>query len=203
MLNNQKSQTIILDSESNKLSISIHEARDLAQQQGLDLVKINQHENNVVYKIMNYGKWKYDQKKNKKQKKQSHKSMKEVRFNMAIDSHDENTKVNRIKKFLNQGHETYVKVIMRNRENQYVNLAKQKLNNILTNLSESGKHDEKKIKCVTGRKRGYVGVCVIPVLLNKENKEQLNDEAAAKEKNDESKAKSNHNLQIGSTTISK
>lgn len=202
MLNNHEFKTIILDDNGQQLNISMNEARSLAQQQGLDVVKINQNKQSVVYKIMDYGKWKYDQKKNKKQKKQSHKPMKEVRFNIAIDSHDENTKINRIKKFLSQGHETYIKVIMRNRENQHAELAKQKLDNILSRLSESGKYDEKKIKCVTGHKRGYTGVCVVPGLPNKESKGQLNDEPAAKEKNDESNNKANNSLKIGPTAVS-
>lgn len=197
MLNNQGFKTIILDSDGNKLNISIDNARSLSQQQGLDLVKINQNKQSVIYKIMDYGKWKYNQKKSKKQKKQVHKSLKEVRFNMSIDMHDEDTKINRIKKFLTQGHETYIKIVMRNRENQYTSLAKQKLNNILFHLSKLGKCDEKKIKCVTGRKRGYIGVRVIPAL-DRDHKELLNDE----KKDDKSTDKTNNSIKVRPTEIS-
>lgn len=122
--------------------MSWNEALDLAQESSLDLVKIAPNAKPPVCKIMDYGKYKYQQSKKEKdaRKKQKVISVKEIRLRPAIEDHDLNTKANQAKKFLKSGDKVKVSVRFRGREMGHKNLGYElmdKFFNLLEDLGES------------------------------------------------------------------
>lgn len=96
-------------------------AIELALDQGLDLVEISPQAKPPVCKIMDYGKFKYQQTKKMKEAKkhQAVVTLKEVKFRPTTDEHDFNFKVNNIKRFLEEGHKVKVTMVFRGREMMY------------------------------------------------------------------------------------
>ena len=102
--------------------MSAREAQKLADEAGLDLVKISPKAKPPVCKIIDYGKYKYEQTRKEKlaKKKQKVIDVKEVRMSPNIDTNDLNTKINHAKKFLAKG--ARVKVTLRFRDKVKVTL---------------------------------------------------------------------------------
>lgn len=94
---------------------SLRSARNLADEFGLDLVEVSSNGSSRVYKIMDRGKWKYEQKKRKKFKK-SGRVIKEVKFRLRIEKHDLDTKISKVKKFLEKDYDVLITVELRGRE---------------------------------------------------------------------------------------
>ena len=114
----------LIGSEGEQLGImSAYEAQRIADDQGLDLVKISPNAQPPVCKIMDYSKYKYEQKKKEKQNKQNQTIMevKEVRLSMTIDVGDLNTKANIARKFLKDGDKVLATIRMRGRQQAYAN----------------------------------------------------------------------------------
>ncbi len=87
----------------------------LAREKGLDLVEVAPEANPVVCKIVNYGKYRYQQgKREKKQPKTSR--LKEVKFTIQTGEHDFQTKLARIREFLGDGHKVRVSVFFKGRQ---------------------------------------------------------------------------------------
>lgn len=96
----------LIDENGEQLGVvSVKEAMNLAQEKNLDLVKIAPQSKPPVCKIMNYGKYRFDQMKKEKEAKKKQKTMevKEVRLSPNIDSHDLETKQKNAAKFLEKG----------------------------------------------------------------------------------------------------
>lgn len=128
-------EVIVLDEDGNLIGkMHFKEARDLASQKGLDLIEVNKQGETSVCKIMDQGKWLYEQKKKLKQKKATVHQLKEMKFGMRIEKHDEDTKVRHIKELLEKGHDIRIIIEMRGRERSHPDLAEVKLNGILTEL---------------------------------------------------------------------
>lgn len=109
----------LIDDEGNQLGIvSSKEAQRLAREKNLDLVKIAPKAKPPVCKIIDYGKFRYEQAKREKEakKKQSVMSVKEVRLSPNIEQHDINTKLKQANKFLSNGDKVKVSVRFRGRE---------------------------------------------------------------------------------------
>ena len=89
-----------------------------AQSEGLDLVEVSPEARPPVCKIMDYGKFKYLQKKKvaEAKKHQVHTTVKEVKFRPKIEEHDYRTKVENIKRFIGEGHKAKVTMMFRGRE---------------------------------------------------------------------------------------
>ncbi len=94
------------------------EALKLAEEKSLDLVKIAPQANPPVCKIMDYGKYRFEQTKREKEarKKQKTVDIKEVRLSLKIDTHDFETKVGHAKRFLTAGDKVKVSIRFRGRE---------------------------------------------------------------------------------------
>lgn len=94
------------------------EALRKAQEIGLDLVEISPTARPPVCKIMDYGKYKYQQKRKaaESKKKQAHVELKEVKFRPKTDVHDFNVKVNRLRRFIEDGNKGKVTIMFRGRE---------------------------------------------------------------------------------------
>ncbi len=109
----------IIGSDGTQLGImSASDALRLAAEKNLDLVKIAPQSKPPVCKIMDYGKYRFEQAKREKEarKKQHIIDIKEVRLSMNIDTHDFNTKLNNALKFIAKGDKVKVSIRFRGRE---------------------------------------------------------------------------------------
>lgn len=129
----------VIDNEGNKLEkMSIHDAMNLAMDKNLDLVLVSSNPTNPVCKLMDYGKYKFEQAKREKESKKKQKTfeLKELRVTPNIEEHDFNFKVKNAKKFLNEGNKVKITVRFRGRELNYVKLGEQVLDKFSEELSE-------------------------------------------------------------------
>ena len=109
----------VITNEGEQLGIlSIEEALKAAEARDLDLVEIAPNSQPPVCKIMDYGKYRFDQAKREKEAKKNQRviELKEVRLSLNIDVHDFNTKLNHAKKFIAGGNKVKVSIRFRGRE---------------------------------------------------------------------------------------
>ena len=106
--------------------MSSKEALNIAEQNGMDLVKIAPQATPPVCKIMDYGKYKFELAKRDRETKKNQKvvNIKEIRLSPSIDTNDFNTKVNHTLKFLKSGHKVKITVRFRGREVNHSSLGK-------------------------------------------------------------------------------
>ena len=104
--------------------MSAEQANEMAEEQGLDLVKISPNAVPPVCKIMDYSKFCFDQKKREKEAKKNQRvvEIKEIRMSPSIDTNDFNTKVKNAQKFLKEGNRVKVSVRFRGREMAHTNI---------------------------------------------------------------------------------
>ena len=109
--------------------MSADEANAMAEEQGLDLVKISPNAVPPVCKIMDYSKFCFDQKKREKEAKKNQRvvEVKEIRMSPSIDTNDLNTKIKNAMKFLKEGNRVKVSVRFRGREMAHTNLGEKLL----------------------------------------------------------------------------
>ncbi len=109
--------------------VSAAEANAMAEEQGLDLVKISPNATPPVCKIMDYSKFCYDQKKREKDARKNQKvvEIKEIRMSPSIDTNDLNTKIKAALKFLGDGNRVKVSVRFRGREMAHTNIGEKLL----------------------------------------------------------------------------
>ncbi len=118
----------VIGPEGEQLGImSPKDALNMAYDQGVDLVKIAPGANPPVCKIMDYGKFRFEQaKKEKEAKKNQHVTeVKEVRMSPGIDTNDFNVKVKNAQKFLKEGNRVKVTVRFRGREMAHTDIGRQ------------------------------------------------------------------------------
>lgn len=118
--------------------MSAREAQKLAEEAGLDLVKIAPTAKPPVCKIVDYGKFRYEQARKEKEAKKKQKviDVKEIRLSLNIDTNDLNTKVNAAKKFLTKGDKVKVTLRFRGREMAHMNSSKHILDDFAASLSD-------------------------------------------------------------------
>ncbi len=111
-----------------------------AQDFGLDLVEVSPESRPPVCRIMDYGKFKYAQKKKNAEarKHQGSSTVKEIKFRPKIDTHDYNFKVDAIRRFLKDGHKAKVTMMFRGREITHQDIARGIMNRIIADLKEFG-----------------------------------------------------------------
>ena len=129
----------IIDAEGNKIGpVSINEALDMAYDKKLDLVLVAPNANPQVCKIMNYGKYKFEQAKKEKEakKKQRTQETKELRITPNIEEHDFGFKAKNARKFLEDGNKVKITVRFRGRELNNTKLGEQVLNQFIDNLED-------------------------------------------------------------------
>ena len=116
----------------------ITEAMKLAREAELDLVKIAPTAKPPVCKILDYGKFRYEQARKEKEAKKKQKviDVKEIRLSPNIDTNDLNTKVNAAKKFLTKGDKVKVTLRFRGREMAHMNSSKHILDDFAASLSD-------------------------------------------------------------------
>ena len=109
--------------------MSAAQANEMAEEEGLDLVKISPNATPPVCKIMDYSKFCYDQKKREKDARKNQRvvEIKEIRMSPSIDTNDLNTKIKNAQKFLKEGNRVKVSVRFRGREMAHTNLGEKLL----------------------------------------------------------------------------
>ena len=114
------------------------EAMKLAEEAGVDLVKIAPTAKPPVCKIVDYGKFKYEQARKDKEAKKKQKivEIKEIRLSPNIDTNDLNTKVNAARKFISKGDRVKVTLRFRGREMAHMNTSKHILDDFAEALSD-------------------------------------------------------------------
>lgn len=129
----------VIDDEGNQLGvIATADAMKIAEERGLDLVEIAPNVRPPVCKIMDYGKYKYEQsKKTRDSKKKQHLTqLKEIKFRPKIEEHDFQFKKRHAEKFLEQKDKVKFTVIFRGREMEHIELGQKLLDRIVEELSE-------------------------------------------------------------------
>ena len=114
---------------------------ELAEQAGLDLVEISPNATPPVCKIMDFGKFKYEQQKRESEarKKQKIIEVKEVKFRPNTDTHDYEVKMRNVYKFLEKGDKVKVTLRFRGREMAHQNLGRELLERVAEDVKEMGK----------------------------------------------------------------
>ena len=127
----------LIDENNEQIGVvDLNDAKDRARDADLDLVEVSPNSTPPVCRVMDYGKWKYHQRK-KEQKARSHakhSELKGVRLRPKIDKHDLEIKMDSAKRFLGEGHKVQFTMIFRGREMALRNLAFQQMQNICTEL---------------------------------------------------------------------
>jgi len=118
-----------------------YEAISRARDAGLDLVEVSPNAEPPVCRIMDYGKWLYQQKRKLKQshKKQHVTILKEIRLRPKIDSHDKDIKVDHARKFLEKGHKVQFTMLFRGREMIYLDHGFEMMEEILQTIDDVAK----------------------------------------------------------------
>jgi len=130
----------VVDADGSQLGVITREAAlDVARDRELDLVLVSEKADPPVCRIMDYGKYKFEQeKKAKEAKKKSHQTeVKEVKMRYKIDSHDYQVRIGQAVRFLKSGDKVKCTVIFRGREIQHTALAEQLLYRMAKDLEEN------------------------------------------------------------------
>jgi translation initiation factor IF-3 len=131
----------VIDAEGGQLGImSALDALRLAEEQGLDLVEVAPDAKPPVCRVMDYGKYKYQQSKRLQQAKKRQKviSVKEIKLRPKTEEHDYQFKTQHVRRFLQDGHKTKVTVVFRGREIAHTDLGLRMLDRIVTDMEDVG-----------------------------------------------------------------
>lgn len=125
--------------------MSSTQALELAAGQELDLVEISPAANPPVCKIMNYGKFKYEQTRKQKEAKKNQKQvvLKEVKVSARIDTHDLETKIGHVEKFLEKDNKVKVTLTLFGRERMHADLGVDTLEMIADKFAEVAEVEKK------------------------------------------------------------
>ncbi len=120
--------------------VAFEDAVQRAQENELDLVLVAPQANPPVCRMMNYGKYQYEQNKKHQQakKKQGKNKVKEVKFHLNTEEHDFNTKVSHIQSFLQKGCKVKVSLFFRGREMAHTDFGYELLEQVRQHISEYG-----------------------------------------------------------------
>ena len=118
--------------------MSPSEGIEIAYEKDLDLVLVSPNTNPPVCKILNYGKYKFEQSKKEKEarKKQTNFELKEIRVTPNTEEHDFNFKSKNARKFLTDGDKVKITVRFRGRELNHVKLGEEVLSKFITDLED-------------------------------------------------------------------
>ena len=138
----------LIDEQGEKKGVvKLNEALDLAYEKKLDLVLVAPNAQPPVCKIMNYGKYKFEQAKREKEAKKKQKvfEVKEIRITPNIEQHDFEFKVKNARKFIEDGNKVKITVRFRGRELNYVKLGEANLNKFTEALSDIASPEKKAV----------------------------------------------------------
>ncbi|RDI48836.1 Translation initiation factor IF-3 [Aquicella lusitana] len=152
----------MIDAEGQQLGVvSIHEAKKISEEAGLDLVEVSPEAKPPVCRIMDYGKYKFQMSKRKAaaKKKQKQIQIKEIKIRPGTEEADYQVKLRNIMKFLENGDKAKVTVRFRGREMSHPELGMQLLERMINELADYGaieqhpKFEGRQIVMVMGPKK--------------------------------------------------
>lgn len=129
----------VIDTDGAQIGIlTPQEALRLAEQKELDLVLVSDKADPPVCRIMDYGKFKFEQEKKAREvkKKQHTAEVKEVKMRYKIEEHDYQVRINQAQRFLKEGDKVKATIMFRGREIQHTDLAEELLKRMATDLQE-------------------------------------------------------------------
>ena len=135
----------VISEEGEQLGVMpIAEALKVAEEHELDLVEVAPNANPVVCKIMNYGKYKYEQARKEKESKKKQKvvEVKEIRLSSTIDTHDFEFKAKNARKFLEDGNKVKATIKFKGREVNNTSFGANVLNKFAEALEDVGTADK-------------------------------------------------------------
>ena len=150
-------QIRLIDENKNQVGVvKVPEGLRLAEEAGLELVAISPKAKPPVCKIMDYGKYKYEEKKKAQQARKKHQviKVKELRMRPNIGDHDLENKLKMGRKFLNEGYKLKLSIIYRGREMSRQDLGDTLLEKVVLNLSEVA--EKEKDNPLAGRKKSII-----------------------------------------------
>lgn len=134
------SEVLVIDPDGKKLGVmKLKEALDIAQNEyGLDLVEVAPNAKPPVCRIMNYGRWKYEQEQKLKKAKKHQQSIviKEIKIRPKIGDHDLQVKLKHAREFLSEGNKVKITLRFRGREIVHQDLAVKLLSRIAESLAD-------------------------------------------------------------------
>jgi translation initiation factor IF-3 len=131
----------VIDADGNQLGIlAPYDAIKRAREQNLDLVEISPNAVPPVCRIMDYGKFLYEQEKKERAAKKNQKQivLKEVKFSVNVDEHDYVTKRNHVLRFLSEGDKVKASLRFRGREMAHQNLGRAVLDRLVREVGDKG-----------------------------------------------------------------
>lgn len=137
-------QVRLIDADNeNRGIVSIKEALAVAEEAGLDLIEISPQANPPVCKVLDYGKFRYEQQKKKNEAKKNQKvvEIKELKLRPVIETHDYEVKMKQAKKFLEQGNKVKFTMRFKGRELSANDMGKQIMTQIVEDLDTCAKVD--------------------------------------------------------------
>ncbi len=126
----------VVSAEGNMGVLPIEKALQMAKEKNLDLVLVTSNANPPVCKIVDYGKFIYDEKKKKSPGKTSKPQVKTIRLGFSISEHDMETKARSVIKFLEEGDTVRIVLPLRGRQKALQDVAKEKIKLFLNSLAE-------------------------------------------------------------------
>ena len=145
-------EVLLIDSDGTKVGVvPIQEAQQRSMDQNMDLYCVSPQANPPVCKILDYGKYKFEQAKREKEAKKNEKRtiIKEIRFTATTDKHDLQIKANAATKFLNAGMKVKVSVFVKGRMFQRMDIVEQTLKTFLDMIKDVS--DVEKLPEMNGR----------------------------------------------------
>jgi len=132
-------QIRVIGADNSQLGIMTpREALELAEEKEMDLVLVTDKSDPPVCRIIDYGKFKFEQEKKAKEakKKQHNVEVKEVKMRYKIEKHDYDVRINQAKRFLQDGDKVKATVMFRGREIQHSDMARDLLSRLANDLQE-------------------------------------------------------------------
>jgi len=132
----------VIDPEGEQIGIlPVERALEIAMEQGLDLVEVAPMARPPVCRIMDYGKFKYEEQRKAREarKKQHHVQLKEVKMRPGIEEHDFEFKTRHARRFLEEGNKVKVTMMFRGRQMAHPELGREVLDRVVEELSDVAK----------------------------------------------------------------
>jgi translation initiation factor IF-3 len=165
----QAKEIRVIDDEKKQLGVlPTHQAISLARERGMDLVEIAPQAQPPVCRIMDYGKFLYEEHKREHDAKKHQKQIqiKEVKFRPKISIHDYDFKTKHVRRFIEEGNKVKITVMLRGREKQKPELGQQVLDRVLSDMKDIAAQDG------TPRKQDWaVSTLIVPVKLGGKEKD--------------------------------
>ena len=120
--------------------IDTRDAMNMAREAGMDLVMVSPQAVPPVCRLLDYGRFRYEQQQNEKEnrKRARAQEVKAIKFRVKIDDHDFNTKTGHVRRFLEEGHKVKVTIMFRGRERTHPELGERILVRVAESLADIG-----------------------------------------------------------------